>query len=231
LLVPLAAPWRIRGRATGMLRPIIYFPSLGLGFLFIEIYLIGQASLWLHDRTNGFALVLTGMLVFSGLGSLFADRMYRAPRRAMAVAMLIAVAWIIAVLIGLRPLMLATLSLPWPVRAVLVLAVAAPVSLALGLPFPLGLSRLGGGGMLPWAWALNGAFSVVATPLANLVARDAGFDRVLFCAALLYVLALVTFPKVRKTAHWPDLIVRALGTAQSHRTGQSPRIGQSRGAD
>ena len=82
---------------------------------------------------------------------------------------------------------------------------AAPVSLALGLPFPLGLSRLGGGGMLPWAWGLNGAFSVVATPLANLIAREAGFDRVLFCAALLYVIALLTFPTARMPSPWPDL--------------------------
>ena len=82
------------------------------------------------------------------------------------------------------------------------------MSLALGLPFPLGLSRLGGG-MLPWAWALNGAFSVVATPLANLIAREAGYDRVLLCAALLYVLALITFPATRKVVPWPDLAVRA----------------------
>ena len=139
LLVPAIAPRRIRERAVGVLRPIIYFPALGLGFLFIEIYLIGQASLWLHDRTSGFALVLTGMLVFSGLGSLLADRLYRTPRRATAVATLIVVIWIAAALAFLRPLMLETLSLPWAARAALVLAVAAPVSLALGLMFPLGL--------------------------------------------------------------------------------------------
>jgi spermidine synthase len=209
LLVPAIAPRRIRDRATGVLRPIVYFPALGLGFLFIEIYLIGQASLWLHDRTSGFALVLSGMLVFSGLGSLAADRLYRAPTRAVATAILIALIWIAAVLLGLRPLMLATLSLSWAARAALVLGVAAPVSLALGLPFPLGLSRLTSGadpqqgGMLPWAWALNGAFSVVATPLANLVAREAGYDRVLLCAALLYVTALFSFPTARKPVPWP----------------------------
>ena len=193
-----------------MLRPIIYFPALGLGFLFIEIYLIGQASLWLHDRTSGFALVLSGMLVFSGLGSLLADHLNRTPRRAITLAILLALVWIAAVLLGLRPLMLATLSLSWAARAALILAVALPVSFALGLPFPLGLSRLTSagapqGGMLPWAWALNGAFSVVATPLANLVAREAGFDRVLFCAGLLYVTALLSFPKPRTPAPWPDL--------------------------
>jgi hypothetical protein len=70
LLVPLVAPGRLRLPEIGLLRPLLYFPALGLGFLFIEIYLIEKASLWLNDRTSGFALVLTGMLVFSGLGSM-----------------------------------------------------------------------------------------------------------------------------------------------------------------
>jgi hypothetical protein len=149
------------------------------------------------------------MLVFSGLGSLLADRLYRVSHRAIVFAILIALGWILVVLFGLRPLMLATLSLPWGVRAVLVICVAAPVSVALGLPFPLGLARLGGGGMLPWAWALNGAFSVVATPLANLLAREAGYDWVLLGAFMLYVLALVSFPTARKTVLWPDLATRS----------------------
>jgi hypothetical protein len=40
---------------------------------------------------------------------------------------------------------------------------------------------------------------VVATPLANLLARDAGFSRVLLAAAILYVVALIAFPSTRKT--------------------------------
>ena len=84
------------------------------------------------------------------------------------------------------------------VIGLVVIVLVAPVSLALGLPFPLGLSQAGTGGMLPWAWALNGAFSVVATPLANLIARDAGYSWVLICGAILYVVALITFPFARK---------------------------------
>ena len=174
LLVPLAAPRRLRAGSAGLLRAAVYFPALALGFLFIEIALIERASFWLNDRTSGFAMVLTGMLVFSGLGSMAADRLAVAPRMAMAGAALVVLAWCAAVLAGLQPLMLATLDWPWLARAGLVLAVLAPVSLALGLPFPLGLARVGNGGVLPWAWGLNGAFSVVATPLANLVAREAG---------------------------------------------------------
>ena len=209
LLVPLAAARRLRLPEIGLLRPIVYFPTLGLGFLFIEIYLIEKASLWLNDRTSGFALVLTGMLVFSGLGSMAADRLATAPRRAIALACLVVVGWCGVMLVGLQPAILATLDLPWLARAALVLAVLAPASLALGLPFPLGLSRTGSGGFLPWAWGLNGAFSVVATPLANLIAREAGFSRVLLCAAVLYVIALVMFPATRKSRAWQLLSARS----------------------
>jgi hypothetical protein len=209
LLVPLAVPSRLRAPGTGLLRPIIYFPALGLGFLFIEIYLIEKASLWLNDRTSGFALVLTGMLVFSGIGSMFADRLAMRARRAQAIAALVIVGWCALVAVALEPLILATLGLPWLARAMLVLAALAPVSLALGLPFPLGLTRTGSGGFLPWAWGLNGAFSVVATPLANLIAREAGFSRVLLCAGFLYVTALMTFPAARKTSAWHFLSTRS----------------------
>jgi hypothetical protein len=209
LLVPLAAPGRLRAPGIGLVRPIIYFPALGLGFLFIEIYLIEKASLWLNDRTSGFALVLTGMLVFSGIGSMFADRLAANARRTLAIAAPVIVCWCAAMGFASQPLILGTLDLPWLARALLVLLTLAPVSLALGLPFPLGLTRTGSGGFLPWAWGLNGAFSVVATPLANLIAREAGFSRVLLCAAFLYVTALMTFPAARKTSAWQFLSTRS----------------------
>ena len=141
------------------------------------------------------------MLVFSGLGSLLADRVRQV---GIALSVAVVVAWCALALLGLQPFLLATLGLPWLLRAAIVVALVAPVSLALGLPFPLGLARAGsaGGGLLPWAWGLNGAFSVVATPLANLIAVQYGFDRVLLIAALLYVVTYLAYPSVRKTVQW-----------------------------
>jgi hypothetical protein len=126
-----------------------------------------------------------------------ADRLAAAPRKAITVAVLVVLAWCIIMSFGLLPLTLATLSWPWPARAGLVLTVLAPVSLALGLPFPLGLSRVGNGGVLPWAWGLNGAFSVMATPLANLIAREAGLADLLIAAGALYTIALANYPAAR----------------------------------
>ncbi len=200
LAVPLFAP-RIAASRSGrspVLRSVLYFASLGLGFLFIEIYLIEKASLYLNDRTSAFALVLTGMLVFSGLGSLIADRLPGGIVTAVGVIL----AWCALAALGLEPFLLQTIGLPWAARAALLLLLVAPVSIALGLPFPLGLSGAGSGALLPWAWGLNGAFSVVATPLANLLAVHAGFSRVLLAAIAIYVIVLCTFPSFRKSLQW-----------------------------
>jgi hypothetical protein len=207
LLLPLAAGRRMRLPARGTWRAASYFAVLGLGFLAIEIALIERASFYLDDRTSAFALVLTGMLIFSGLGSMASSRFDAQPRRALTVAALVVVAWCLAMLVVLQPLLLATLDWPFAGRAGLLLMLSAPVSFALGMPFPLGLARLGGGPFLPWAWALNGAFSVVATPLANLLLRERGIGGVLLVAAVLYMLAVITFPAKRKNTPWQDLSV------------------------
>jgi hypothetical protein len=206
LAVPLLAGRRIRAPGGGTIRAILYFSVLGLGFLFIELFLIDRASFYLNDRTSGFALVLTGMLIFSGLGSMAQHRFAATPQRGILIATAVVLIWGIVLLAGLQGFLLATLGLPWLARAGIVLGLVAPVSFALGLPFPLGLSRIGSGGFLPWAWGLNGAFSVVSTPLANLLALVFGYDRVLLLALLLYALCPLVFPRAGKNLTCPQTI-------------------------
>jgi hypothetical protein len=186
----LAVPAPVLGRA------LVYFPALGLGFLMIEIALIEQAALLLGDRTSGFALVLTTMLVFSGLGAMLAGRAAN-PGRALGIAAAAAMAGCVAALLLGRPVVLAALDWPFAARVLLLVAAIAPLSLALGLPFPLGLDRFqqSGAGLLPWAWALNGAFSVVATPLANLMGHAAGLSALFLAGFACYALAAISWPR------------------------------------
>jgi spermidine synthase len=203
LAVPLLARRGLR-RASGTPRAAAYFAALGLGFLFIEIFAIEWASVYLDDRTAGFAVVLTVMLVCSGVGALLAGRVRRR-RRAQAIAAALIMLWAALLLAALRPALLGSLGWPHALRLALVAAVVAPASVALGMPFPLGLAQIereAGGAFLPWAWALNGAFSVVATPLANLIAQQAGFSRVLLLALFLYGIAALCFPNPRGYL-WP----------------------------
>ena len=199
LLTPLLAGGRLRAGSGGIVRLVVYFAALGLGFLFIEIALIERASFYLNDRTSAFALVLTAMLVFSGLGSLLAERVGPG---GIPLASSVAVVWCVLAYAGLEPAMLATLDWPLWLRAAALVAVLAPVSVALGMPFPLGLARTGSGALLPFAWAVNGAFSVVATPLANLIAVQAGLHWVLLAAGLLYTVCFAAYPSFRKIPSW-----------------------------
>ena len=192
LLLPLVAPRRIGTKGAPVGRAVLYFPALGLGYLFIEIALIGEASLYLDDVTTAFALVLSGMLIFSGLGSMAASRL----RLRLAWPAIIGILGLCLILLPV--VILATIGWPLPVRLALLVVLLGPLSFALGMPFSMGLAEASkkGHGFLPWAWALNGAFSVIATPMANLIATELGFRFLLGAAACLYGLAWVTFPAI-----------------------------------
>jgi hypothetical protein len=198
LLLPLVAPRRIGTQGAPLRRAILYFPALGLGYLFIEIALIGEASLYLDDVTSAFATVLSGMLIFSGLGSKAATRL----RLGLAWPVILGILGLC--LLVLPMIILATIGWPLPARLALLLLLLGPLSFALGMPFPMGLAEAGkkGHGFLPWAWALNGAFSVIATPMANLIATEFGFRFLIAGAAILYGIAWLSFPAMAPVRLW-----------------------------
>ena len=203
LMVPALVPHiKNKSRNTGLIRPILYFSSLALGFLFIEIFAIEKASAFLDDRAMGFSLVISAMLLFSGIGSMTSTYFKSKPQHGVWISGISVVIWSGIVLTNLPNLMLVCDWLPQAIRALLVVVAIAPISVALGMPFPLGLGQVSEGSFLPWAWGLNGAFSVVATPLANLIARNMGYQAVLTAAVLLYVLAATTFPAFRRQNVW-----------------------------
>jgi hypothetical protein len=202
LAVPLAAPRGSRIGAATLARICVYFPVLALGFLFLEIFGIEQASALLDDRAAGFSIVLSTMLVCSGLGSFVSSRFVAAPARAVWAAALVITAWAAAMAWLTGAPMLAAGDWNFSVRVLLVVLAMAPVSIAMGLPFPLGLAQQQGSFALAWAWGLNGAFSVIATPLANLIFRNIGLHAVLAGAILMYVIAATGFPASRREQAW-----------------------------
>jgi hypothetical protein len=99
--------WRRQSPKTeAILKSVLYFAGLGLGFLFLEIYLIEKVSFFLNDRTYAFAVVLAAMLIFSGLGSYASGRYLKHPKQGLRVASAIIFAWILAALLFLDPLLL-----------------------------------------------------------------------------------------------------------------------------
>jgi hypothetical protein len=74
------------------------------------------------------------------------------------------------------------------IRMAVAVALVAPLGFVMGLPFPLGLSRVSDSapGLVPWAWGINGCASVVAAVIATLLAMHVGFTTVLALALGLY---------------------------------------------
>jgi len=93
--------------------------------------------------------------------------------------------------------MLATLTLLLRFAAVIIALL--PLGLPMGIPFPLGMRLLGERDptLIPWAWVINGSFSVLAPVMALMLALMTGFDMVAYLAAAAYVLAFLVLTKTQ----------------------------------
>ena len=198
ILLPLLLSRRLRTAASGpRWRVPLYFGLVGLAFLPIEIVCLQRFTLVLGSPTQAVALVLASFLVFAAAGARY-SRGWSGAR--IAAGLRIAVTAIVAML-ALHLLLMPTLlpaigALPPPMHAIACLALLAPLAFAMGMPFPLGLARLGADArvLLPWAWGANGCASVIGAAAAPLLAMALGFGGVLLAAAALYLLALILLP-------------------------------------
>mgnify|MGYP005844585689 CR=1 FL=1 len=171
----------------------LYFGALGLGFLFVEIPLLQRFILFLDQPIYAFVVVLFSLLLFSGLGSLVSQRLpWRGTLWALAAAVLVAP---YGFALGIEGM------LGWPLLARVAAAcgMLAPLGFAMGLPFPRGIAALEARspGAIPWAWAINGSLSVVASILAPMVAMSWGFRWVVWAGAACYALAGMVGPRLR----------------------------------
>jgi hypothetical protein len=180
----------VRGGLTGI-RFLPYFAFLGIGFMFIEISLIQKTILPLEHSSYAVATVLTSILISSGIGSLLSQRFpgLRSPSTVILISFLIIIYSI------LFPSFTDTIS-PYSisVRIISVFLILTPLGLLMGIPFPTGLKILGerNESLIPWAWAINGCFSVLAPILTIMLAMVIGFKMVLWLGALSYMMAFIT---------------------------------------
>jgi hypothetical protein len=200
IVLPLAIGrvWRVEGRVQhdghstlrslpSTLYVLIYFALLGFGFLFVEIPLIQRLILLVGKPVYAMAAVLFGLLLFSGLGSMLSRR---APWRAVLGALALLALAYPALSSLLFPL---ALGLPLAARLIMGVLSLAPLGVLMGMPFPKGIAWLErtSPDLIPWAWGVNGAVSVVASVLAALVALSAGFTVVLAAGAVCYGLTAI----------------------------------------
>ncbi len=169
-----------------------YFGLLGLAFIVVEIAMLQKLTFFLGHPSYALLVVLFSILVATAFGARLSGRISEAKlgRTLLvaggALALLIA-AYSFVLGTGLRSLV------GWPVGARMVLSallVAAPGCL-MGLMLPSGIRMLSrrDAALVPWAWGLNGATSVIGTVGATVIAIHVGFAGTLIIGAGGYLVA------------------------------------------
>ncbi|MEE8495809.1 MAG: hypothetical protein V3S21_04960, partial [Xanthomonadales bacterium] len=177
----------------GHWRVIVYFFTIGIAFMLIEIAFIQKFILFLSHPLYAVAVVLGAFLVFAGIGSTMSER-WSAPV-SLPVAGIVVIS--LAYLFVLPPLFRWLMPLPDISKILISVGLIAPLAFLMGMPFPLGLSRVARHAaiLIPWAWGINGCASVLSAIFATILAIHAGFIAVVLLAVVLYILAATTFPE------------------------------------
>jgi predicted membrane-bound spermidine synthase len=185
---------RLAGTARRARLPfLLYFACLGAGFIVVEVVLVQKCVLFLGHPAYALTVVLFALLLWSGLGSFASGRFPedRLARRLRWVIVAVAGLVVLAVLV-LSPLFYALVHLAAPWRILITVAALAPLGLALGMPMPTGIRLLHERApeLIPWAWGVNGAASVLGSVGAVALAMVVGFNAALLTGAALYLAAL-----------------------------------------
>jgi hypothetical protein len=184
---------------SGLVLTLIYFSALGMGFMFVEISLIQKMILPLEHPPYAMSTVILGILIGSGVGSFLSERIpwMKHPRTILVLSGIIVLSSLI-----LPEIVRSVITLALPIKSILVVIITSLIGVLMGIPFPLGLSFLEtfDQRLIPWAWAVNGCFSVLAPVAAIMIAVSSGFSTVLLLGALMYLGAFIALTMLRKRA-------------------------------
>ena len=170
---------------------------IGLGFLFVEISLIQKSILLLENPAYAVAAVLTSILISSGIGSFFSARLAKS-----TIAYFLPLLGILIIFYSLIFPFAVNIISPYSagIKMSMVFIAFVPLGFFMGMPFPTGIKVLGqiNEGLIPWAWAINGCFSVLAPVLTIMLAMTMGFKAVLWLGAFSYLMAFFSLRRLGK---------------------------------
>lgn len=168
---------------------LAYFSLIGLAYFFIEMPLIQKMGMFLGHPSYSISVIIAGLLIFSGIGSLLSEKIFPKEKRVLTACMLIVLITSFY-LIFIDQILFYFITWHVGLKILLTLIILLPLGFFMGFPFPCALSFLNQKhGSLPWVWGVNGFSSVISILLAALLAMLFGFNFVLTAAILCYACA------------------------------------------
>ncbi len=179
--------------SSGWLAWLAYFGALGAGFMLIEVAVLQRFVLLLGHPVYSLTVTLFSLLLGTGAGAAWSRRIDEGRlRRSTAVSLAVIAVLGLVVLVAVTPVVAWAIPFARSVRIAVAVVVLVPIGMALGVPMPAGIRLLSvrAPEMIPWAWGINGALSVLGATLAIFIAMNWGFRVTLLTASFSYVCGL-----------------------------------------
>lgn len=191
---------RRRVREAHSVRLMIYFASIGLAFMMVEIGQLERLIVFLGHPIYGLTVVLFVLLTASSCGSFCSYRM----AHWFCLLPAVLVAFIFVSPSVTRSLTIASA----PIRIAVSALLLFPSGFFMGMAFPLGVKKALStheGAPTAWYWGINGAFSVISSVLAVAVAMFWGVTMTLLVGLGAYIVGLIALGLSRPRANIPRL--------------------------
>ena len=175
---------------------LVFFGSIGFGFMLIEVSQIQRLTIFLGHPTYGLSVVLFVLLLSSGLGSYATQSIASSRSKSPGILMLVLLLGVLASIGLLTPLAIKGFaSVSTRARILVATGLLLPLGLAMGTAFPLGLKQASrrSGSLTPWLWGVNGATSVCGSVLAVIVSLGSGISSCFWTGFSFYFVALGAF--------------------------------------
>lgn len=190
ILLPLSfRPWKSRNKKW----VLMYFSGLGVAYMFLEMVFIQHFTFYFGEPTYAASATLGILLFASGLGSYYSGKFQNNKKMRLAIPLVIAAILVLYAFV-LSPILTATIGIALPLKITIAVVLLGTLGFFLGMPFPIGIDYLSGKNTddIPWAWALNGYFSVISTVLATIISVELGYLLLLSMAAFIYALVSIS---------------------------------------
>ncbi|MDG2088538.1 MAG: hypothetical protein P8J68_07335 [Arenicellaceae bacterium] len=200
IFLPLFFSHHGRARWPSMASYLVFFSCLGAGFIMVELVFVQLFKKLIGYPIHTYATVIFALLVSAGTGSLLTKKLRVDEDGRWYWVFLSIVAYGALVTIFSSSLFNLFLGSSISIRILVATLLLLPLGFVMGMPLPMAVSRLGrieprG---IPWAWGMNGFFTVFGGFLSVTLSFLMGFKFVLVIGFAIYLIALWMFARIRQ---------------------------------
>jgi predicted membrane-bound spermidine synthase len=200
VLSPLLLQRRRQGRITRARAPfLVIFFSLGAGYVIVQLSVLQHFFLLLGNPILTFAITLSIMLAFTGVGSWLARNVASSSLKKFIIVTAGGAAILQVVLILVIPdLVYWGQGIPTYKKLLIVAAVLGVLAVPMGMLFPssLRLADWRGLDMTPWSWGMNGIGSVLGSVGSTIISLNFGIQITSIVGVAFYLLVALGGVKI-----------------------------------